>query len=93
MTSDRIFLGYMALIGLLTGAILVAIPGIGDSWFKPYFWVLIAVAVFDGAVILLRRSQPTRGMVSIEAKLLGFVIGILLMVAVPTLAGSSVRFF
>jgi len=55
--------------------------------------VLIAVALFDGVVILLRQNQPSWPMVSIEAKLLGFVIGILLMVAIPTLAGSSVRFF
>ena len=93
MTIDRTYFGYMALIGALAGAALIAFPGVGDSWFKPYFWVLIAVAVFDGVVLLLRQNQPSMPMVSIEAKLLGFVIGIVLMVAIPTLAGSSVRFF
>ena len=83
----------MALIGLCAAAILIAIPGISNGWFKPYFWVLIAVALFDGVVILLRQSQPNRPTVSIEAKLLGFVIGIVLMVVIPTLAGSSVSFF
>jgi hypothetical protein len=83
----------MALIGALAGALLVAVPGIGDTWFKPYFWVLIAVAVFDGIMLLLRQNRPAVPMVSIEAKLLGFVIGIVVMVAIPTLAGSSVRFF
>lgn len=93
VTIDRIFFGYMTVIGLVTAAILIAVPGVGDSWFKPYFWVLIAVALFDGAVILLRQKQPAQPMVSIEAKLLGFVIGIVVMVAIPTLLGSSVRFF
>jgi hypothetical protein len=93
VTTDRIYFGYMALIGALAGALLVAVPGIGDTWFKPYFWVLIAVAVFDGIMLLLRQNRPAVPMVSIEAKLLGFVIGIVVMVAIPTLAGSSVRFF
>ena len=75
MTIDRIYFGYMVLIGSLTAAILIAIPGVGDSWFKPYFWVLIAVALFDGVVILLRQNQPSWPMVSIEAKLLGSSLG------------------
>ncbi len=83
----------MAVVGALTAAILIAIPTAGDTWFKPYFWVLIAVALFDAVVFLLRQNQPAQPMVSIEAKLLGFVIGILVMVAIPTLAGSSSRFF
>jgi hypothetical protein len=83
----------MAAVGLLAAGILLAVPGIGDTWFKPYFWVLIAVALFDVAVVLLRQKQPTLSPVSIEAKLLGFVIGIVVMVTIPALAGSSVRFF
>ena len=83
----------MALVGMLTGATIVAAPSVGDSWFKPYFWVLIAVALFDGAVFLLRQSNPSITAVLMEAKLLGFVIGIVLMVAIPTLAGSPARFF
>jgi len=93
VTTDRIFFGYMAVVGLLTGAILIAVPGIGDSWFKPYFWVLIAVAVFDGAVFLLKQNQSAMTPVSLEAKLLGFVIGVVLMVAIPSLTGTSVKFF
>jgi hypothetical protein len=77
----------------LTGAVLIAVPGIGDSWFKPYFWVLIAVALFDAAVFLLRQSQSTMTPVSLEAKLLGFVIGVVLMVTVPSLTRTSVKFF
>ena len=92
VTIDRMFFGYMAVVGILAGAILVAFPSVGDSWFKPYFWVLISVALFDG-VGLLRRQSQTGTVLSMEARLLGFVIGIVLMVVVPTLAGSSARFF
>jgi hypothetical protein len=90
---DRLFFGYMILVGAVTGLVLVAAPSVGDSWFKPYFWVLIAVAVFDGAVFLLRQGKMTTTAVSMEAKLLGFVIGIVLMVVIPSIAGAPARFF
>jgi hypothetical protein len=92
MTMDRLFFLYMALIGAASGAALVAAPQLQDVWIKPYFWVLIAVVLFDGGVYLLRRNVPG-AILSMNARLLGFVIGVVLMVAVPALAGAPVRFF
>jgi len=92
MTIDRIFFGYMALAGVAAGAILVAAPRAQDFFIKPYFWVLIAIVLFDVRVYLHGRSAP-RTMLTMGARLLGFVTGILLMVTIPTLAGSPVRFF
>jgi hypothetical protein len=92
MTIDRIFFGYMTLVGIVAGAILVAIPGAQDFWIKPYFWVLLAVVLFDGGAYLRGGNAPGT-MLSMQARLLGFVIGIVLLVVIPTLAGSSVRFF
>ena len=92
MTLDRWFFGYMALAGLTTGAILVAAPQAQDFLIKPYFWILIAVVAFDLGAYLLGRNAPGT-MLSMNARLLGFVIGVVLMVAVPTLAGAPVRFF
>jgi hypothetical protein len=92
MTIDRIFFAYMAVVGVATGAILVAVPRAQDFLIKPYFWVLIAVAVFDVGTYLHGKNAPGT-MTTMQAKLLGFVIGIVLMVVIPTLAGSSVRFF
>lgn len=92
MTIDRLFLGYMTLVGILVGAVLVAAPQLDDYFIKPYFWVLIAVALFEGGVYFVRRNAPGP-MLSTQARLLGFVIGIVLMVVIPTLAGSPARFF
>jgi hypothetical protein len=92
MTIDKIFFGYMALVGISVGAILVAAPHIQDFLVKPYFWVLIAVVVFDGGAYLYGGNAPGT-MLTMPARLLGFVIGIVLMVVIPTLAGSPVRFF
>ena len=76
MALNKIFFVYMALAGAAAGAILVAAPHVQDFVIKPYFWVLIAVGLFDGGIYLLA----------------GFGIGIALMVAIPLLAGTQIRF-
>ena len=91
MTVDRISFAYMALVGIAGGAVLVAFPVVGDFWLKPYFWVLIAVGVFDVGAVL--RGQAPGSMLTMPARLFGFVIGVVALVVVPTLAGSSVQFF
>ena len=92
MTMDKLFFGYMALVGAASGALLVAFPHSQDFFIKPYFWVMIAVAVFDLAAYARARNAPGT-MLAMNARLLGFVIGVVLMVVIPTLAGSTVRFF
>jgi hypothetical protein len=82
----------MAVVGLAIGGLLVAYPAAANYFIKPYFWVLIAVGLFDLAAYT--RGQGAAGtMVPIEARLLGFVIGIVVMICVPMLAGTSVSFF
>ena len=91
MTADKIFFGYMALVGIAAGALLVAYPAAGDFWLKPYFWILIAVLLFDVGAVL--RGYAPGALLSMPARLLGFVIGIVALVVIPTLAGSAVTFF
>ena len=90
MALNKIFFVYMALAGAAAGAILVAAPHVQD-FVKPYFWVLIAVGLFDGGIYLFARSAPGT-MLTMNARLIGFGIGIVLMVAIPFLAGTPVRF-
>jgi len=91
MKIDRIFLAYMALIGIGVGALLVAAPSVQDFVIKPYFWILIAVGLFDAGAFLRGKNAPGT-MLTMQARVLGFIIGSLLMAAVPTLAGVQVRF-
>ena len=92
MTWIRIFFFYMVLVGIVIGAILVAAPQVQDFAIKPYFWVLIAVGLFDGGNYLLGRTAPGQ-MLTMGARLAGFVFGIVMMVVIPSLAGAPVRFF
>jgi len=91
MALNKIFFVYMALAGAAVGAILVAAPHVQEFAIKPYFWVLIAVGLFDGGIYLFARSAPGT-MLTMNARLIGFGIGIVLMVAIPFLAGTPVRF-
>jgi hypothetical protein len=91
MTIQRIFLAYMALVGLASGALLVLAPQTGEFFIKPYFWVLIAVAVFEGGAAIYRKSSPIE-ILTTPVRFAGFAIGCVLMLAVPTLAGSPAHF-
>jgi hypothetical protein len=92
MTTDRLLFIYMALAGAIAGALLVAAPQSQNFVIKPYFWIVIAIVLFDGGVFLLKKNAPGT-MVSMSARLLGFVIGVVLMVVIPTIAGAPVKFF
>jgi len=89
MTIDRIFYGYMTLIGLLAGAILAAVPKAQSLPIAPYFWILIAVGLFELGSLLLRRGAP---MLTGMQRVIGFGVGIALMVAIAWAAGVTVRY-
>ena len=92
MTTDHIFLAFMSAVGIAAGAILIAMPETRDLRVPPYFWVLIAMALFEIALFAFWRGAPGR-MVSNGARLLGFVLAIVIMVVLPILAGSPGRLF
>jgi hypothetical protein len=92
MTLDKLFFGLMALAGVASGAALVAAPQLQNVWIKPYFWILIVIAAFDLGIYLMRRNAPGT-MLTMNARLLGLVIGVVLMVVIPTIAGAPVKFF
>ena len=91
VTVDRIFFVYMVLVGVAAGAILVAVPQVQNSAIKPYFWILIAVGLFDGGLYVAGRTAPGQ-MLSMGARLVGFVFGIVMMVVIPAIAGAPVQF-
>ncbi len=82
----------MALVGAAVGALLVAKPELRDFSLPPYFWILIAMLLFE-LVLFLRAGGPPGAAIAMEVRLLGLVLGVLLMVAVPMIAGSPGRLF
>jgi hypothetical protein len=92
MLINRIFLGFMVVVGIAAGLVLVAYPESRDFKVMPYLWILIAVAAFEISTYAYKRGAPGT-MISTEARLLGFVIGIVLMIVIPIFAGSPGRLF
>ena len=92
MTTDHIFLGFMGAVGIAAGVILIAMPETRDLRVPPYFWVLIAMILFEVTLFAVFRGVPGR-MISNGARLLGFVLAIVIMVVMPILAGSPGRLF
>jgi hypothetical protein len=92
MSIDRIFLAFMVVCGIAAGAILIAAPESRDLRVTPYFWMIIAMALFEFANYARTRGAPGT-VISIEARLLGLVIGVVLMVVLPIAAGSPGRLF
>jgi hypothetical protein len=92
MTLNRLFLGFMALIGAAVGAVLVARPEVRDFRLPPYFWILIAMLLFELAVYL-RTGRTPGATTAMEVRLLGLVLGVVLMVVIPIIAGSPGRLF
>lgn len=92
MTLDRIFLAFMVAVGVASGVILVYWPEGRNAQVPPYFWVLIAMLIFELAAYARGRGAPGT-MATMESRLLGFVLAIVLLVVIPILAGSSGRVF
>jgi len=89
---NRIFLGFMIAAGLAAGLVLVVRPELRDFRISPYFWILIAMALFEFAAFARGRGAPGT-MIAMEIRLLGFVLAVVLMVAIPVVAGSPGRLF
>ncbi len=92
MTMRMLFFAYMMLVGVGSGAIIATAPQVTEFWLKPYFWVLLAVAAFEGIAFVSGRNTPAT-MLTMDARVIGFVIGAVLMFAIPSIVGTQARFF
>jgi hypothetical protein len=89
---DRIFLGYTLAAGLAAGAVLVVKPELRDFGISPFFWIVIAMAVFE-LLSFARGGGAPGATITMGIRLLGFALAIAAMIAVQVIAGSPVRFF
>ena len=87
MTIDRLFIAFMTVCGLATAGILVFFPRSRDFFIPPYFWALIPMAVFEAIAFSRNRGAPGP-VITMETRLIGFVIAIALMLVIPYLAGQ-----
>ena len=93
MTINRIFIVFMTLCGLIIAGLVMFFPQSRNFGIPPYFWVLIAMVVFEGIAFALSRGAPGT-VITMESRVIGFVVAIALMLLVPYAAGLPlVRLF
>lgn len=92
MTLNRVFVAFMAVVGTAVGIVLALAPEARNAKVPPYFWVLIIMLIFELATYARGRGAPGT-MVTMEFRMLGFIVAIVAMVAVPILAGSPGKLF
>ena len=85
MTINRLFLAFMGVVG---AAVLVVRPETRDYRVSPYFWVLLAMALFELLAFARGRGAPGTT-VGMDVRVSGFLMAIVLMVVIPIVAGSS----
>jgi hypothetical protein len=91
MTINHLFLAFMGVVGAAVGIILVK-PETRDYRISPYFWMLLAMALFELLAFARGRGAPGTA-VTMDVRVSGFLMAIVLMVVIPIVAGSSVRLF
>jgi hypothetical protein len=91
LTLDRIFYIYMAIVGLVAGVLLVKLAAIQEFWIPPFFWMLLAVGLFEVGNTFVPRDNRVVALTNISRGI-GLAIGLVAMVAVTVYAGVTVRF-
>jgi hypothetical protein len=77
----------MTLCGLILAGLVLLFPRSRDFGIPPYFWVLIAMVLFEGIAFARNRGAPGT-VIAVETRLIGFVIAIALLLVIPYLAGQ-----
>jgi hypothetical protein len=90
MSLDRIFLVFAGAVGLASAAIVVLVPQSRDLALAPYFWVLIAFALFEG-IAHARRGAASGPPITMPTRLIGFAIALGLLLLIPWLAGTPLK--
>ena len=87
-----IFIAFAIVVGVATSAVVVLVPQSRDFWISPYFWVLIAFALFEG-VVHASRGAAAGPPITMQTRLIGFAIAIALVMLIPRAAGVELRLF
>ncbi len=92
MSIDRIFIVFAVIVGIAVGGVIVLMPQSRTIALAPYFWVLIAFALFEG-IVHWRRGAGSGPPVTMPTRIIGFAIALALMVLIPFAAGIDMKIF
>ena len=90
MSADRIFLLFASIVGIAVGGVIVLVPQSRDLSLAPYFWVLIAFALFEG-INHARGGGAAGAVIPMQTRIIGFAIALALMFLIPMAAGIQIK--
>jgi hypothetical protein len=92
MPVDRYFFIVIFAAGILIGGILVMKPETAEAGVPPYLWLLACMLVFESVAFLRGQGAPGT-MIGMSTRVIGFAIGIALILAIVFVTGSPARLF
>ncbi len=92
MSINRIFIVFAVAVGAAVGGVIVLVPQSRTIGLAPYFWVLIAFALFEG-VVYASRGRAAGPPITMPTRIIGFAIALALMVLIPMAAGIEMKIF
>jgi hypothetical protein len=92
LTVESYFFATIIAAGIIIGAILVVKPEAADAGIPPYLWLLACMLIFETLAFLRGQGAPGT-MIGMSTRVLGFAIGMALIVAIVFFTGSPARLF
>ncbi len=92
MPVDRYFLMMIVAAGIVSGAVLVMRPELAEANLPPYLWLFACMLLFETGAFLIGKGAPGT-MIGMSTRVIGFVIGMGLMIAIVFFSGSPARLF
>ena len=89
MSTDRIFLVFAIIVGIAAGGVIVQVPQSRTIGLQPYFWVLIAFALFEG----INYARGGGAAISMQTRIIGFLVALVLTFLIPMAVGIDVKMF
>ena len=86
MRLDWIFYGFALVIGAAAGALYIYVPGSRGFAVSPYFWILVAIAIFETGVMSVRGFEYGPPL-TMTQRICGFALAVGLLLVLRTGAG------
>jgi hypothetical protein len=92
MAVDRYFFIMIFAASVLIGGFLVARPEAAEASIPPYLWLLGCMLIFEMVAFLRGRGAPGT-MIGMSTRVIGFAIGMAIVLAIVFFSGSPARLF
>ena len=92
MPVERYFFAMIFAAGIVSGIVLAARPQAAEASIPPYLWLLACMLVFETAAFLRGRGAPGT-MIGMSTRVIGFAIGMAIILGIVFFSGSPARLF